>query len=313
MSIAAQETPNEGVKYLLSRLISDLVGTLGPCAPSATDLAVDAGYDCLGSVYPLIGNKGNSQELLGTTVSIGGGYCLAARHSIYGHRQPFTSNGIKTFPGLGIGIDNNKGLHQTSVLELTIVSDDIAEGVDLVLLRVTCIDDCQKLKSARLPVFESTNVSSELSSLISNFGLGALFVGYGAMTQAGISEDLKKNDIATFICNQDLAEQTIAQLISKGTDTTGIERGKSTAREYQHIFLSMGSSQRYPYWNDSGGGLFVFYEGKVYLVGLHYKAIKYGHRQPVTYPLFINLLRTGSDIQKSIQRDRPVFLSRPEC
>jgi hypothetical protein len=65
MSIAAQNTPDEGVSYLLNRLIPDLIGTLGACDANTITIAVDAAYDYLGSVYPLVGIKGKDRELLG--------------------------------------------------------------------------------------------------------------------------------------------------------------------------------------------------------------------------------------------------------
>lgn len=310
MSIAAQKTPKEDANYLINRLISDLIGTFDTCAASATDLAVDATYDCLGSVYPLIGLKGASKELIGTTVSIGGGYLLATNHSLNGYRSPYTSYGAKTSPGLAVVTEVKDTLHLSEILELQVVTTDIPNSVDLVLLRVTCIDDCHKLKSARLPAFEPTNVSSELLPLINNFGVGALFIGFGAMSESGISQELHKNDITTFICNQELAKQTISQLHTAPCEGFGIEKAKKKdVEKYEHIFLSMGSPQRHPHWNDSGGGLFVFFKGRAYLVGIHFKAIKYGMRRPLTYPLFVNLLSAGPSIYDVIQNDRSDFLN----
>lgn len=91
MSISAQKTPDEGATYFLNRLISDLVGTVGACSSSVADIAVDSSFDCLGSVYPLIGIKGSSKELIGSAVSISGGYFLAAKHSVSGYLRPFPS------------------------------------------------------------------------------------------------------------------------------------------------------------------------------------------------------------------------------
>ena len=62
-------------------------------------------------------------------------------------------------------------------------------------------------------------------------------------------------------------------------------------------------------WIDSGGGLFVFHEGKVFLVGIHFKSIRLGTNESVTYPLYVNLLTVGPIIKKIIQIDRVAFLS----
>ena len=50
----------------------------------------------------MVGIKGKDRELLGTTVSIGGGYSLAAKHSIDAYKHPYTAHGIESFPGLGV-------------------------------------------------------------------------------------------------------------------------------------------------------------------------------------------------------------------
>ena len=308
MSISAKKTPNKGADYLLNRMISDLIGTLGAFDADATEMATDATFDNLGSVYPLIGIKGSSKELIGTTVSIGGGYLLAAQHSVKGYLKPYTSYGEMTSPGLAVAIGDGEFVQQSETLQLQIINDFTAEGADLVLLRINSIRDCQKLKSARLPAFEPATLSSELSSQINHFGKGALFVGFGAMSRSGISQKIQKNDIATIICSKDLAKQTISQLFTESRDSLSAGYpNKITAGKYKHVFLTMGSSQRYPYSNDSGGGLFVFHEGKFYLVGLHFRAIKFGNKNPVTYPLFVNLLSIGPSIHKLIQKDRVAF------
>ena len=308
MSISAQKTPDEGATYFLNRLISDLVGTVGACSSSVTDIAVDSSFDCLGSVYPLIGIKGGSKELIGSAVSISGGYLLAAKHSVSGYLRPFTSFGARTLPGLGIAIEEASSIGQSKIINLQFVTE-VADDVDMVLLRITSVRDSQMLKSARLPAFESASLTSQLLSRIDNFGTGALFVGFGAMSRTGISQKLQKNDITTFICNQDLTTQTISQLYDAHCDDPVTEKNnKVTGKEYKHYFLTMGSSQRYPHWNDSGGGLFVFHEGKVYLVGIHFKAIKSGNKKPLTYPLFVNLLSIGSRISSLIKKDRISFL-----
>jgi hypothetical protein len=309
MSISAKKTPNKGADYLLNRVISDLVGTLGTDGADVTERATDATFDNLGAVYPLIGIKGSSKELIGTTVSIGGGYLLAAQHSVNGYLKPYSSYGVMTSPGLVVAIGDGRFVQQSETLPLQIINNFSAEGVDLVLLRITSIHDCQKLNSARLPAFEPPTLSTELSSQIYRFGKGALFVGFGAMTRSGISQKLQKNDITTFICSEDLAEQTISQLYTAARDSLGTGNpNKMTAAKYKHFFLTVGSSQRFPYSNDSGGGLFVFHEGKVYLVGLHFRAIKFGIKNPVTYPLFINLLSFGPDITHLVKKDRISFL-----
>ena len=310
MSISSQKTPSKDADYLINRMISDLVGTLGVYDADATEMATDATFDSLASVYPLIGIKGNAKELIGTTVSIGGGYLLAAQHSVNGYLSPYTSYGAITSPSLAVAIENGEDVQQSETLKLQIIDDYTAESIDLVLLRVASIRDCQKLKSARLPAFESSNLTSDLLSQINHFGKGALFVGFGAMSRSGIPQKLQKNDITTFICSKDLAEQTITQLQTKPCNSFGINNtNKTTAGKYKHFFLAVGSSQRHPYWNDSGGGLFVFHDGKVYLVGLHFKAIKFGNKDAVTYPLFINLLSLGPIISRLIKKERISFLS----
>ncbi len=308
MSISAQKTPDEGATYFLNRLISDLVGTVSACSSSVTDIAVDSSFDCLGSVYPLIGIKGGSKELIGSAVSISGGYLLAAKHSVSGYLRPFTSYGAKTLPSLGVAIEETSSIGQSKIVDLQFVTE-VADDVDLVLLRISSVNDSQLLKFARLPAFESSSLTSQLLSRINSFGTGALFVGFGAMSRTGLSQKLQKNDITTFICNQDLAAQTISQLYGAHCDNPVVEKNnKVTGKEYEHYFLTIGSSQRYPHWNDSGGGLFVFHEGKVYLVGLHFKAIKSGNNKPLTYPLFVNLLSIGSSIASLIKTDRISFL-----
>lgn len=310
MSISSQKTPSKGADYLVNRMISDLVGTLGVYEADAAEMATDATFDSLGSVYPLIGTKGSSKELIGTTVSIGGGYLLAAQHSVKGYLRSYTSYGVITSPGLAVAVAGGGFVQQSETIELQIINDFTADGSDLVLMRVVSVGDCKKLKSARLPVFEPTNISSELLSQINQFGKGALFVGFGAMSQSGISQKLQKNDISTFICGEDLAEQTMFLLRTTPCESFGFRNtNKMTAGKYKHFFLTIGSSQRHPYQNDSGGGLFVFHEGKVYLVGLHFKAIKFGTKNPVTYPLFTNLLSIGPGISELIKKDRAAFLS----
>lgn len=311
MSISAHITPNKDANYFLNRLISDLVGSTSNCASDIAEVAVDATYDSLGSVYPLIGSKGNSKELIGTSVSIGGGYLLTARHSLSGYLKPYSSYGVSTSPGLGIAIGEGSAIHQSEILSLQIVTIDFAAGLDLIVLRVKDIDDSQKLSFARLPIFEPGNVSQKLISLINHYGIGALFVGFGAMTRTGMSQKLQKNDISTFICNKDLAEQTMFQLYNAPCDRGNIDKnGENEFEDVSRVFLSMGSSLRHPHWNDSGGGLFVFYEGKVYLVGLHFKAIKFGTKNPVTYPLFINLLSAGPGISNAIKQNRDLSLEK---
>jgi len=308
MSISANSTPDEGDSYLLNRLITDLVGTLDACNTVA-DYATDATFDCLGSVYPLIGTKAGTNELIGTTVSIGGGYLLAAKHSLIGYLSPFLSYGEKTFPGLGVLYDEVDSINNSERLDLQLVDDDISNGADIALLRVKHIEDCRKLKSARFPEFESKSISSGLLSLVNNFGVGALFIGFGAMRKTGLPQKLQKNDIATFICNRDLTAQTISQIFNlKNDQWISDETENQAADEQIQLLLTMGSSQRYPYSNDSGGGLFVFYEGKVYLVGLHFKAVRVGGKRTLTYPLFVNLLSVGSLISKVIKKDRISFL-----
>lgn len=310
MSISSQKTPSKDADYLVNRMISDLVGTLGAYDANTTDMATDATFDSLASVYPLIGIKGIAKELIGTTVSIGGGYLLAAQHSVKGHLRPYTSYGAITSPSLAVAIGDGGLVQQSETLELQIINDYTADGADLILLRVASIRDCQKLKFARLPAFEPSNLTSDLLSQINHFGKGALFVGFGAMSRSGIPQKLQKNDITTFICSKDLAEQTITQLQTKPCNSFGINNtNKTTAGKYKHFFLAVGSSQRHPYWNDSGGGLFVFHTGKIYLVGLHFKAIKFGNKDAVTYPLFVNLLSIGPSILELINKDRTAFLS----
>lgn len=308
MSISSKKTPDKGADYLVNRMISDLVGTLGAYDANTTDMATDATFDSLAAVYPLIGIKGSAKELIGTTVSIGGGYLLAAQHSVKGYLRPYTSYGAITSPSLAVAIENGEDVQQSETLKLQIIDDYTAASIDLVLLRVDSIHDCQKLKSARLPAFESTNLQSELLSQINHYGKGALFVSFGAMSRSGISQKLQKNDITAFICSEDLAEQTISQLHTAPCNGLGSDnKNKMIAGKHKHFFLTVGSSQRYPYWNDSGGGLFVSHEGTIFLVGLHFKAIKFGNDKPVTYPLFINLLSIGPSISKLIKKDQIAF------
>jgi len=308
MSITGQETPNEGMHYLFNRLISDLVGTLGTCDHNAVDVATNASFDCLGAVYSLIGSKGGDNELLGTSVSIGGGYLLTAKHTLANYKNPYISQGKKSLPKLGICIDDYCSSLQSKTVELVLVSDGVAEGLDLALLRVESFRNIQKLKSARLPAFESSGVASKLSSSINDFGLGALFVGFGATTKKRLVKNPKKNDITTFICNRALTNQTMTALFSSNNGKPP-SKTRFMKDENEYLFQTVGSAQRFPYWNDSGGGLFVFHEGKVFLVGIHFKSIRLGTNESVTYPLYVNLLTVGPIIKKIIQIDRVAFLS----
>ncbi len=302
MSLSSQETPLGGYAYIVKRLMWEFVDETPLSATDSAEIATAATFDNLAAVYPLVEVKDQNRKLVGTVVSIGGGYLLAAGHSVLQNSRPLFSDGKQAPPRLGLIPSAAPNLFTDELVDLKLVYVDFGDNIDLALLRVADIQDSQQLKFARLPAFQPRTTVSGMTKSVIEFGRCALFVGYGAMKKTVVASAMKKNDIAAFILNGNMASKNLSSLFQRGYFDT--KPKKTSSADFGQLLLTMGSSDRYPSSNDSGGGLFILYEGKTYLVGIHFKTAKVGVDQVLRYPMYINLLSLGERIAEIVKLDR---------